>query len=241
MGIKFKNDAIGTLSGAIDNTQTSISLSAGQGDKFPPLPNSNDYMLVTIMHKVSAATYEKEVVKVTERMGDVLTVERGHSSDYPAKAFAAGDIVLLGFPAESLAAIAEIDSSPAPGTVSGRTFYLEADEDMSFGEIGYITIDFKIRKADADVASSLPGFYACAEPGGLTAGQKGKFLKEGTICSPAWNWTGGMVFLSLTTGELTQTAPDADNQYVQPIGLAIASNVIDFDPSLITIETKSAA
>lgn len=238
MGIKFKNDAKGTLATGITDVQTTIALSIGQGAKFPDYPNTNDYSLVTLQS--TTVPGKKEIVKLTAKAGDVLTVERGHSSDYPAQAFMAGDFVLIGFPAEALAALNEYDSAPAAGTASGKKIYLTAGEHIEFGEVAYMSAPFKARKADADAFETLPGFYMCVEPAGLDAEQKGNFLKEGIVAKDGWNWTGGPVFLSLNTGELTQTAPDADGQQVQPIGIALASNVIDFDPSLITIETKTA-
>ena len=243
MGCKIINNAVGTLAVGITESQTAVALSDGLGAKFPEITSQNDYFFVTMTVSASLKdpSYgEKEIVKVIGRNGDTLTVIRGFDSNMPARAFSAGDSVALGMCAQAINALQEVDSSPVPGTHSGRVLYLTAGERLEFSEIGYIDTNFKVRKADADEFSTLPGFFMCVESAGLNLDQEGRFLLEGTVSSAAWNWTGGVVFLSLTSGELTQVAPEGDGQQVQPIGYAIEPTVMVLDPSLITIETKTA-
>lgn len=242
MGCKFKNNAVATLAIGITESQTTIALSEGLGEKFPELLSQNDYFFatMTVSASISDPSYGvKEIVMVTGRNGDTLTVIRGIDPNMPARTFSAGDSISLNMCAQAMDALQEVDSSPVPNTHSGRVLYLSAGERLEFSEVGYIDTNFKIRKADADVFATLPGFFMCVESAGLNPDQKGNFLLEGTACNPAWNFTGGIVFLSLLTGGLTQVAPDADGQQVQPVGYAIEPTVLVFDPSLITIETKT--
>ncbi|WP_319764527.1 hypothetical protein [Maridesulfovibrio sp.] len=238
MGLKFNNNGYGTLGAGITDVQTTITLSLGQGERFPEYPNGNDYSYITIQSLSNPG--DVEVMRVTGRNGDVLTVERGASDEHPAKAFVAGDYVYLGLPAEAVRDLFQIDSSPAPGTFSGPFLWLTAKTRTEFGEVVYMAPDFEAGKADADVAASLPGFYMCVEPNGVNAGERGRYLESGTVTNSAWNWTGGTVYLSLNEGELTQTPPSADGQFVQPIGVAISTSTINFKPSFIVIETKTA-
>ncbi len=242
MGVKFKNNAIATLATGITSTQSTIALSDGGGAKFPETISVNSYFFATLAVSASLndpAYGAKEVVRVTSKNGDTLTVERGVDPEMSARAFSAGDSIRLSMCSQALDALQETDSSPEHQEHSGRSMYLTAGERVEFGEVGYIDTNFQVRKADADVFETLPGFFMCVEASGLDVDQKGLFLREGTVGNSAWNWTGGIVFLSLTGGEMTQVAPDSDGQMVQPIGYAIEPTVLVFDPSMITIETKS--
>jgi hypothetical protein len=74
MPIKFSNNAVGTLAASITNTATSITLATGQGALFPTL-GAGDYFYLTL--GLIGAT---EIVKVTARSGDSLTVARAQES-----------------------------------------------------------------------------------------------------------------------------------------------------------------
>ena len=69
--ILFANSARATLDVDIDNIQTSIALTAGDGAKFPA-PSTDQVIYLTITNQVSF-----EVVKVTNITGDLITVIRG--------------------------------------------------------------------------------------------------------------------------------------------------------------------
>ena len=79
MGIQlFKNNAASNLSGALSQGGTTVQLIAGTGDGFPSIAaGSGDFFLVTLFEKDNAGAEERiEVVKVTNRVGDTLTVVR---------------------------------------------------------------------------------------------------------------------------------------------------------------------
>jgi hypothetical protein len=64
----------------------------------------------------------------------------------------------------------------------------------------------------------------------------GTFLERGYVRNDDWNWTvgggSGIIYVSTTSGSLTQTAPAGAGDVVQPVGIAISSDVIYFNPPL---------
>lgn len=70
----FANNARATLASLANASATSLSLDSGQGALFPS-PSGGDFFKVTLTQACSETSWE--VVKVTSRSGDVLTVERG--------------------------------------------------------------------------------------------------------------------------------------------------------------------
>ena len=71
MGVKVKNNSYGTLLASIGPTDTSLTLSAGQGANFPSL-SSGEYFYATLINTAN----QLEIVKVTGITGDVMTIVR---------------------------------------------------------------------------------------------------------------------------------------------------------------------
>jgi len=71
--IKFTNFAYSSLATGIDDTVTTIAVESGHGDRFPTIVTVGDFFYLTIEN----ASLDREIVKVTERVGDTLTVVRG--------------------------------------------------------------------------------------------------------------------------------------------------------------------
>lgn len=82
--IKFTNNASGTLAAGIAAGDVSITLSAGQGNLFPS-PIGSQYAMCTLESSAGVL----EIVKMTARAGDVLTVVRAQEGT-AAAAFASG-------------------------------------------------------------------------------------------------------------------------------------------------------
>ena len=72
MGLKVANNAFGTLNAGITNSDTTIVLQAGEGARFPSL-SAGDYFYATLID----TTNNLEIVKVTARSTDTMTIERG--------------------------------------------------------------------------------------------------------------------------------------------------------------------
>lgn len=85
MGIKVANNAFGTLASSITNSATSITLTTGQGARFPTL-SAGDYFYATLID----TSNNLEIVKCTARSTDVLTVTRAQENT-TARAYSAGD------------------------------------------------------------------------------------------------------------------------------------------------------
>lgn len=95
MTVKVADNAWGTLSVGINDTDTTLLLGTAQGDRFPSLPasiagNNEDYYYVTLI----AETNELEIVRVIDRVNDVLTVIRAQEGTR-RKQFLAGSRVEL--------------------------------------------------------------------------------------------------------------------------------------------------
>jgi hypothetical protein len=89
MGIQLKNNASGTLATAINASDTGIVLTTGNGASFPTL-GASDYFYATL--ESTGGTFE--VIKVTVRSGDSMTVVRAQEGS-TANSFAAGSRIEL--------------------------------------------------------------------------------------------------------------------------------------------------
>lgn len=83
--IKFTNNFVATLAAAISDADTVITLDAGSGAKLPNY-GGGDYEYMTIGN----VSNNLEIVKVTQRAGDILTITRAQDGT-TAKAWNAGD------------------------------------------------------------------------------------------------------------------------------------------------------
>ena len=161
MGIKFANSAFATLASGINNSATSITLTTGQGARFPSL-SAGDYFFATLID----TSNNLEIVKCTARSTDVLTVTRAQEST-TARAYSAGDRIELRITAQGLVdASGDLASGTLaiPGTsASGAIARLYEDTDNGTHYVGL--------KAAASIASSLDFTLPSAD------GSAGQFLK----------------------------------------------------------------
>lgn len=162
MGIKFANSAFATLAAGINSSATSITLTTGQGARFPSLSGS-DYFYATLID----TSNNLEIVKCTARSTDVLTVVRGQEST-TARAYSAGDRIELRITAQGIVDVVntliETGVLTVPGTSSSPAI-LRLAEDTDNGS-NYIGL-----KAPASVSSNLEFTLPSAD------GSNGHFLK----------------------------------------------------------------
>lgn len=85
----FANNATSTLASGINNSVTSLTLATGEGARFPS-PTGGDFFLATLT-QAGATETSWEVVKVTARSTDTLTIVRAYEG--AAATWAAGDKV----------------------------------------------------------------------------------------------------------------------------------------------------
>jgi hypothetical protein len=95
MGIKLSNNAFGTLAAGINSSATSITLTSGQGARFPTL-GAGDYFYATLID----TSNNLEIVKCTARSTDVLTVVRAQEST-TARAYSTGDRIEIRLTAQT--------------------------------------------------------------------------------------------------------------------------------------------
>ena len=89
MSLLFTNNASATLASSIGTTDTTIVVAAGQGARFPS-PGIGDWFYLTIVD----SSNNIEIVKVTARATDVLTVQRGQDNT-AARAYTSGAVIEL--------------------------------------------------------------------------------------------------------------------------------------------------
>jgi hypothetical protein len=73
MKVLYSNNAASTLASGINSTATSMTVASGTGGVFPN-PGAGEYFYVTLANDDETTL---EIVKVTARTNDVLTIERG--------------------------------------------------------------------------------------------------------------------------------------------------------------------
>lgn len=105
--VLFSNFASTTLAGNISNAATSLSVAVGTGSKFPPISGGDWFPIVVV------SSTQKEIMRCTARLGDVLTVTRGQEGT-AAHAFTAGDIVDLRLTKAALEELKQQGDLPLP-------------------------------------------------------------------------------------------------------------------------------
>lgn len=112
MAVLFSNNASATLSSGISDSATSITVQAGEGALFPALSGGN-FFYATLVN----SSNQVEIVKVTARTGDTMTVERGQDGTQ-ARAFQAGDKLELRVTAAALNNKVDRDTPSFTGNVT---------------------------------------------------------------------------------------------------------------------------
>ena len=130
MSVKFSNNGHSTLAASLASNATSITVASGHGARFPSL-SSGEYFYATLID----ASNNLEIVKVTARSSDVLTVTRAQEST-TARAYAIGDRIELRVTAAGIADATNIDNIvPSQSGNSGK--FLKTDgTNVSFDTAG---------------------------------------------------------------------------------------------------------
>jgi hypothetical protein len=120
MGIKLTNNAFGTLAAGINSSATSITLTSGQGARFPTL-SGGDFFYATLVD----TSNNLEIVKCTARSTDVLTVVRAQEST-TARAYNTGDRIEIRLTAQTfLDAVNEIGPTQVSDEANTSTGYFD--------------------------------------------------------------------------------------------------------------------
>ncbi|MGL4297337.1 MAG: glycosyl hydrolase family 28-related protein [Aestuariivirga sp.] len=128
--VRFSNNAVSRLAANITNVATTISLTPGDGAKFPIISGTQFFMATLI--KADGTT---EIVKVTARSSDTLTVVRAAEpvgSTQVAYAFTAGDRIEQRLTAKALSdELDRLDSGANIGTANKTANYTVLANDVS--------------------------------------------------------------------------------------------------------------
>jgi len=147
MGIKYSNNAKTTLSSGINDSVTSATVASGA--VFPAL-SGGDYFYATI-ETTNFAT--KEIVKVTARSGDTLTIVRAQDNT-SAAAFSSGDFVELRVTAAVLEDATEPTTGITAGTViASKAIITDSNKDITGGR--NITISGELDAGSLDISGDV--------------------------------------------------------------------------------------
>ena len=116
-------------------------------------------------------------------------------------------------------------------TWSGLKDYETVGESVVFGDLLYFNwTDKEWKKTDADLAANMPGLRIALET--KSDGQDCYMLVMGYIRDDTWDFTGAMVYASVTPGAMSSTAPTETGDQVQRVGVAKSADILFFDPSI---------
>lgn len=115
--------------------------------------------------------------------------------------------------------------------------YVQAGETVLFGDmINLYDLGGGIlgaRKANAASGTPRPCFAWCSTPGGITSGSYGEVICGPGLCNGVSGMTiGTTYYLSTTAGIITNGKPASPN-LLEPIGFAVATNLLYFMPALV--------
>lgn len=128
-----------------------------------------------------------------------------------------------------------VPASDDTGNGWAATHTVDANS-TGIGAALYMASDGNLEEADASVSGTMPCRFLALEAG---TGSK-KVLHEGYFRDDSYTWTPGLdLYISETTGALTQTAPTTSGTYVQIVGYATHANRIYFKPDYRMVRVKS--
>lgn len=188
MPVKITNNASGVLASSITTASTSITLTTGQGSLFPSIA-PGDFFFATLVD--SSNNYE--IVKVTARASDVLTVVRAQDNT-AARAFIGGDRFELRPVAATFAALLQ-DAKDYTDTSAGGLINAHiadpTDAHMASavgftptGSIAAVNVQAALAELDTE---KLPATTTITGASGITATGA---LGAGTTISPTAGYNG---------------------------------------------------
>lgn len=123
-------------------------------------------------------------------------------------------------------------------SVSGpNTNVINAGATIAIGELCYLGAGGKWLLADADAAATATGMLgisveASTDTNPMITALSGSFVRDDTY---AWT-VGAVLYVGLTAGTLTETAPSATGDIVRVAGYAVSADVVYFNPSSSWVE-----
>ncbi len=195
----FKNNATGSLASAISNSETLLALATGHGARFPALSGADHFMLTLVGLDSNGNEAAWEIVRVTARSNDSLTVVRGQEGT-TAVAWSVGTRVELRVTAGTLDSFTDTEQAAAAAPVQsvfGRTGAVALQSSDVTTALGFTPEN----AANKGVA----GGYASLDGSGLVpANQLPSFvddvLEYANLAAFPSIGTSGKIFVALDTG-----------------------------------------
>ena len=134
-----------------------------------------------------------------------------------------------------------LDPTPTSDhTYNGVIETQTAGENLVIGDLCYFKSDGKYWLCDADALATSKGKLAIATTT-IAADAAGVFLTRGYIRDDTWAWAtvGEELYISVTPGNPTETAPSGDADIKRIIGHAQSADIIDFNPSPAYVEIEA--
>lgn len=138
-------------------------------------------------------------------------------------------------PINSVAGIKLMNEPTVDTTASGLIITAVVDTNaQGIGAPLYMAADGHFDTTNATSSATSPCMALAMETG---TGSK-KVLVHGILRVDAWNWTVGpgtssLIYISTSTGTLTQTQPSGTDQVIHPVGWALSDDSIYFAPSMM--------
>lgn len=137
-------------------------------------------------------------------------------------------------PINSVAGIKLMNEPTADETASGLIITaIVGINDTGIGAPLFMAANGHLNNANAISSASAPCVGLAIDAG---TGNK-RVLLHGVLRVDSWDWTtgpgtAGLIYLSTTTGTLTQTQPSGPDEVIQPVGWALSDDCMYFSPSL---------
>lgn len=139
-------------------------------------------------------------------------------------------------PMNSIAGIKLMNEPSVDTTASGLIVTATVDTNaQGIGAPLFMAADGHLDTANATTSATSPCVALAMDTG---TGSGKRILLHGVLRVDAWNWTTGpgtssLIYVSTTTGTLTQTQPSGTDQVIQPVGWALSDDCIYFTPSMM--------
>jgi hypothetical protein len=129
--------------------------------------------------------------------------------------------------------------APSAGVAQGIQITLTSTETQAIGDVCQIDSSGHAHLAKADAIANASAIVLADHA--VTNSASNTYIVHG-VCklasSPSWT-IGGLIYLSTTgttTNTLTQTPPSGANNVIQIVGVALAADIIYFNPSTVQVE-----
>jgi hypothetical protein len=117
------------------------------------------------------------------------------------------------------------------GTGGGSIIDGAAGEDLAAYDVVYASAGEYFKAQSDNTEADAVGIVT--EALGIASAAIGEITLGGLVTNAEWSWTpGSQLYLSGTYGGITETKPTALGDYIKPLGFAVSSTQIYFDPQV---------